>query len=203
MRFQPKLVASVLFSIAIAIEVQGQETGAYSAGDCLVPRGTFSCRMYLSSISEDGINYLAEVSCPTCLQGEPVGIGPDGKTEYANPTCQENKTWSDPNNENLDLALTYYDPSTGGETGGTVTSFDQINCWTGGTCEAGSCVEYATGLTDVNTGLPLNDWKCRVNGSDIFYVVKEFGNTCIGQDAYAGGSGNGSSNGESSYDGGY
>ncbi len=136
MRFQSRPLVVSFFVFAIAVEAHAQG-GEYNIGDCIVPKGVFSCRIYLSGISGNGINYLAEVSCPGCVQGQPVGIGPDGKTKYASPTCQGDKTWSNPNDDNLELALTYYDPAEGGKTGAEVTGFDQLKCWSGGNCVTG------------------------------------------------------------------
>lgn len=202
MRFQSRPLVVLFVAFSIAIEAKAQQ-GEYNLGDCLVPEGVFSCRIYLAGRSGTDINYLAEVSCPGCIQGEPVSIGPDGKTEYADPTCQEDKAWSNPNDDNLDLALTHYDPAEGDETGADVTGFDHLTCWSGGDCLTGTCDEYETGLSDVGTGLPLMGWRCRKDGNDILYVVKKFGNTCVGNDGYGSedGSGDGSGDGYGSGDG--
>ena len=148
MHFQSRSILISCFVFAIAIEAHAQEGGEYDLGDCLVPKGVFSCRIYLTAISGNGkgIDYLTEVSCPGCVLGKPVGTGPDGTTEYSSPTCQEDKTWSNPNDDNLDAALTHYDPAEPGETGAEVTGFDEFKCWSGGTCVAGSCERYRTGL---------------------------------------------------------
>ncbi len=202
MHFQSGLILIPCFVFAIAVEAHAQEGGEYDLGDCLVPQGVFSCRIYLTTISRNGngngIDYLAEVSCPGCVLGKPVGIGPDGKTEYSDPTCQEDKTWSNPNDDNLDSALTYYDPAEPGETGAEVTGFDELNCWSGGNCLTGSCEEYETGLIDAITGAPLLEWRCHRDGADIKYIVKLFGNTCTGEDEYAAGSSGGGSSGSGS-----
>ncbi len=201
MRFESRAFVVLFVAFTITVEASAQQ-GAYSLGDCLVPEGVFSCRIYLTAISGNSINYLDEVSCPGCIQGEPIGIGPDGKTKYADPTCQEDKTWSNPSDVNLDLALTHYDPAEGIEPGADVTGFDQLKCWSGGNCLTGECEKHETGLTDVNTGIPLMGWKCRKDGNDIFYVVKKFGNTCVGPNGYGNGGADGSGDGGGDGEGG-
>ena len=176
-----------VLTITIAVTTTADaQTGGHSYGDCLVGGNFSSCMSHLAKMSSNsGINYLAVVNCPGCVEGEPV-VDQHGTTIYPQ-VCPPDKAWSDPVAANLDKPNLHFHDAGPGETGALVTDFKERICWRGGGCTAGACETYETGDVD-STGFPLLGFRCRKTGGKIWYVIKEFSGICQNQ-PYDNGSG--------------
>ena len=175
------LVLTITLTMTMRAEAQ---TGGHTYGDCLVGGEFSSCLTHLAKLSNgNGINYLAEVSCPGCVNGEPI-TDQEGNAYYPQ-VCPPDKTWSNPIDDNLDTPNAHYHDAGPGETGAVVTRFDERVCWRGGTCTAGPCETYETGELDLH-GFPKRELRCNRSGGKIWYVIKEFGSLCDDQQYDAG-----------------
>lgn len=186
MRYMSFLLSTVSFLLAMSISGSASEStdgpneqsDGHAVGDCLVGGNFSSCRSFLQhKTSKDGIDYLAERSCPGCVDGPTVYQG-DG-SPLVLQKCPANNGWSIPNNDNLDVANEHYDHAGDGQTGAVVTGFDERDCWEGGTCFEGMCVQYDTGDVVYRTGERIYAWQCQTTGVKMWYIMKKFeGSTC-------------------------
>lgn len=176
-----------VLTIAIAATITANaQTGGHTYGDCLVGGNFSSCMTHLAKMSANsGMNYLAVVNCPGCVNGDPI-VGQDGSSFYPQ-VCPPDKKWSDPVQANLDTPNPHYSDAGPGDTGALVNGFQERICWQGGGCIAGPCESYETGDVDLN-GFPTLGVRCRKTGGKIWYVIKEFGSVCQTQQ-YDNGSG--------------
>lgn len=156
----------------------------HEIGDCVVGDGFSNCSMYLTSVSTaDGVNYLAEVQCPGCINGNPLSTDYSELIVYQQ-VCPADKYWSDPQDANLQTANQHYSDAEGGEVGATIVGHNERVCWRGGECVEGPCDVYLNQVPNQPSGYPAISFACARTGGKFYYVIKQLGDTCDVEDLY-------------------
>lgn len=177
MRFLSFQIVALAIGLTMVVESQAQ-TGGHDYGDCVLGGEFSTCGTHLSKLrASRGINYLAEVSCPSCVNGEPI-ISQDGSILYPQ-VCPPDKHWSDPNDDNINTVNPHYRDADNGLTGAIVSGFKKRECWQGGNCIAGPCSHVPTGEDDPETGFPVTELRCARSGAKISYIIKELSGICM------------------------